>query len=586
VILMLTLILALTAVLPARADQSPYAWPLDLDTRYLTSNFMETRSGRFHTGIDLKTQERTGLAVLAVDEGWISRIKFGANGYGKALYLTNAEGRTFVYAHLERLADPFRRRVRAAQQAREQYAVDVYPVPGELPVVRGEIIALSGETATNGPHLHFEVRQADGSPLNPLTHGFAVPDTLVPEITAVRVWWGNRSYLHGDGVRSLTGELPPLAVPAGSVQVSARIIERSDHLRYRLEPWSVDLTVDGWGTVGAGACECLRWSDNRRERVVFRETDLGRERAFWIAGAGGGWRADGYHGQGPGTPVDPLGTERVYRLVARDAAGNTSEVWWPVVVSAAAETASPGWTETSAAAVAAQRQEDVLDLSRSVAGEADILDGSGASTGAVSTLIAPLLHPQPTRLSLQGRPTWYLSEHPFPHEHMVERRRVAVAWPDGVAPGDPRLAVYVFDEEDGWERAADLERVGQRWCFGLDQPGAHVLALDAVPPRLSLPAVVIVGEQRPRQRHGIALSRWERLEIAVDDDESGIDWGSARVSVAGRDLIAEPDPPRRRLLVELPDDLEPGEHPLIVLVRDRAGQAVEAVAEVVLTDGG
>lgn len=574
--LLTLLILAVGVVLPARADSSPYTWPLDLDTRYLTSNFLETRQGRFHTGIDLKTEERTGLAVLAVDDGWISRIKFRPGGYGKAIYLTNGEGRTFVYAHLERLADPLRRRVQAAQHSRGVYAVDIYPAPGEFPVVRGEIIALSGQTATNGPHLHFEVRDGDGSPLNPLTHGFPVDDQLAPEITAVRVWWGNRSYRYGDGVQPLGGVLPALQVPAGPVQVSARIIERSDRLRYRLEPWSVDLSVDGWGTVGAGTNERLRWADNRRERVVFRETDLGRERALWQPGAGGRWQADGRGGQGPGVPDEPAGTTRTYRLRATDAVGNVAEVWWPVVVSDAAEPSSDGWLAEPAAAVSAQRQDQILDLDQAVAGTAAVRKGT-----TVSTLTAPVRQHYPTELELLTVPTWYLSEHPFPLEHLVDSLPVVVDWPDSL-PGDPAVAVYVLDPDDGWEHAADLEPAGERWIFDLDQTGAHVLARDPVPPRITLPPRLAVAPSPAPARHGISLPRWQIVAVDVDDLESGLDWTASVVTVDDRRLIAEPDAPRRRLLIELPDDLAAGEHVLRVQVQDGAGHTASRLATLVV----
>ena len=58
----------------AQAPSEP-GWPLDLPTRYLTSNFMEFRGGRFHAGIDLKTNSETGYTVRAVEDGYISRVR-------------------------------------------------------------------------------------------------------------------------------------------------------------------------------------------------------------------------------------------------------------------------------------------------------------------------------------------------------------------------------------------------------------------------------------------------------------------------------------------------------------------------------
>ena len=55
----------LTLAAAAAAVAGTPCWPLELGTRYLTSDFMEHRSGRFHTGIDLKTGSRSGLLQIA-----------------------------------------------------------------------------------------------------------------------------------------------------------------------------------------------------------------------------------------------------------------------------------------------------------------------------------------------------------------------------------------------------------------------------------------------------------------------------------------------------------------------------------------
>ncbi|MEZ4388372.1 MAG: M23 family metallopeptidase [Candidatus Krumholzibacteriia bacterium] len=572
-IVVLWLVLVATAV----AADGPYAWPLDLPTRYLTSNFLETRGGRFHTGIDLKTEERTGVAVRAVADGWISRIKFAPTGYGKALYLTDATGRTFVYAHLERLADPLRERVRREQADRGRYRVDLMLAPGELPVRRDEVLALSGQTATTGPHLHFEVRDADGSPLNPRRHGFASVDSLPPDILAVRVWWGNRSYCAGDGTVPLHGALPTLRLPAGELGVSARLVERSDPLRYRLEPYRISLGVDGWGVVGAGCNERLRWADVRRERVVFRETELGREQVFWTPRAGGDWTGSGH---GPGRPDDPPGTRRTYRLAAEDAAGNRSEVWWDVIVDPeAADVGSPGGRAATAAEVAADQPASILDLGAAVYGEAETAGGGG---GSVGILRAPLVAGEVPPFEPLGEPVWYLPEHPFPYEHLVE----PCPWCSRRWPASATRRWRSTGIRAGWTYEAAPERRDGRWTFPLDNPGAHLLGRDTTPPVIDGPRRrTVPAADGPRRRHGIGLARWELVPVTLTDGASGIDWDAVTVLLDGVPLVAEPDAPRDRLLIELPDALPPGEHRLTVTACDLAGLTTEATLTVRLTAG-
>jgi murein DD-endopeptidase MepM/ murein hydrolase activator NlpD len=160
-----------------KSDPAPL-WPLDLPTRYLTSNFMEYRSGRFHAGLDLKTQSKTGFAARAVEDGSIVRVRATPFAYGRAVYLLGESGRTYVYAHLSRFNDPIRDLVRAAREKSGRYRTRLHFEPGEMTVRRGEVLGLTGESGTGGPHLHFEVRDPENGPVNPLHHGFAVPDNM------------------------------------------------------------------------------------------------------------------------------------------------------------------------------------------------------------------------------------------------------------------------------------------------------------------------------------------------------------------------------------------------------------------------
>ena len=79
--------------------QDYFRSPLEIPL-VLAGSFAELRSNHFHSGLDIKTQQRTGLKVFAAADGFISRIKISHYGYGKALYITHPNGYTSVYAHL------------------------------------------------------------------------------------------------------------------------------------------------------------------------------------------------------------------------------------------------------------------------------------------------------------------------------------------------------------------------------------------------------------------------------------------------------------------------------------------------------
>ena len=74
--------------------------PVDF-TITLSGNFAELRNNHFHSGIDIRTFT-TGKKVYAIAEGFVSRIKVSAGGYGKAIYIDHPNGYTSVYGHLDK----------------------------------------------------------------------------------------------------------------------------------------------------------------------------------------------------------------------------------------------------------------------------------------------------------------------------------------------------------------------------------------------------------------------------------------------------------------------------------------------------
>ena len=127
----------------------------------LSGTFGELRPNHFHAGLDIKTQQREGLNVLASADGYISRIRIAHWGYGKALYITHSNGYTTVYGHLQKFSDRIETYIKKQQYKNESFEIQAYPSAAELPIKKGEIIALSGSTGGfMGPHLHFEIRDS------------------------------------------------------------------------------------------------------------------------------------------------------------------------------------------------------------------------------------------------------------------------------------------------------------------------------------------------------------------------------------------------------------------------------------------
>ncbi len=171
-------------------SQNPYPQdyfraPLDI-TLIPSGTFGELRSNHFHSGLDIKTQQREGLSVHAIADGYVSRIKISHYGYGKALYITHPNGYVSVYGHLQEFSPTIEAYIKKLQYEKESFEIEVFPTALKLPVIKGDIVAYSGNTGSSGgPHLHFEIRDNEERPINPLLFGLEIQDNTRPTIKEV-----------------------------------------------------------------------------------------------------------------------------------------------------------------------------------------------------------------------------------------------------------------------------------------------------------------------------------------------------------------------------------------------------------------
>ena len=165
-------LLGLSIPFAALAASSPpdLLWPLEKDTDLIAS-FGEYRVDHFHGGVDISTRGTIGWEVRAAAGGEIFRLKVQWRGYGRAIYVRHPGGWITVYAHLQDfdnrtlgLEDRL-----AGERARRgiRFPGDIYLTP-PVSVIRGQRIGRTGESGAGGPHLHFELRDPDNRPVDPI----------------------------------------------------------------------------------------------------------------------------------------------------------------------------------------------------------------------------------------------------------------------------------------------------------------------------------------------------------------------------------------------------------------------------------
>ncbi len=334
---------------------SPYEWPLR-EPPALTSSFGEYRSGHFHGGIDLSTGGRTGVPVVAVDDGYVERVRASGAGYGRAIYLRLADGRTAVYAHLSGFVPAIRGYVEAAQDSLARYEVDLSPPARRLSVSRGEVIGYSGQSGAGPAHFHFEMRQGDDG-LNPLLHGFPMTDAFAPSILEVDlVPLDGEARAGGSPHRIVvwpaaarSGQRDEPVPVRGRLGLSVRVRDRAPGRQNALAVFEAEAFVDG-SRFFASRFDSVSW-------LRTHEVDAAYDFTRVLEGRGGFlrlWRLPGttariYEGEGELDSRALKPGVHTVEVVVSDAAGNRARRSFrivsgssPRILSCVADAAGPG----------------------------------------------------------------------------------------------------------------------------------------------------------------------------------------------------------------------------------------------------
>ena len=173
----------------------------------LSGTFGELRSNHFHSGLDIKTQGKEGIAIYAPADGYVARIKVSQYGFGKAMYIKHPNGYTTVYAHLKKFIPNIQQYVKGVQYKKESYYTgNLFPKPEKFPVKKGELIGYTGDTGgSGGPHLHYEIRDTKTEHIiNPMFFGLVPKDDKSPTIQKLIAYpLNNNSRINNSASKSI-----------------------------------------------------------------------------------------------------------------------------------------------------------------------------------------------------------------------------------------------------------------------------------------------------------------------------------------------------------------------------------------------
>ncbi len=277
----------------AEAEDLNWLWPVE-KSRRLSSLFADHRSFRFHPGIDIRTDGRTGFKVFACEDGYVYRLYTSYWGYGKAVYLKLDHGGYSLYGHLSDFSEKIGELVEAKQLEKRRYFTDFLLEKDELRVKGGELIGYSGQTGSGAPHLHFELRDEENRPVNPLISGFTINDEISPVIRylAIRpldIW----SRVDGQATARLGGsEHPPIfpcryhrekkvyaldkiPVIEGRIGLELSVFDKMDKSRFVFGILGIRIFLDG-NLIFASHYDTVSF-DNRQKIELDRDFELRRK---------------------------------------------------------------------------------------------------------------------------------------------------------------------------------------------------------------------------------------------------------------------------------------------------------------------
>lgn len=515
-----------------------YVSPIDGEI-LLSGTFAELRNNHFHGGLDIRTGGVEGKQVKAAASGFVSRIKVDEKGYGKALYIQHPNGTTTVYGHLQKFYGTIQEEVIAHQYALKNYEFDWYVPAGKLPVSKGQVVAISGNTGgSGGPHLHFEIRDSRGRTVNPLLYGLRVDDNISPTIGTCFLYAIDHTRYAQYGIyagQKIQKSGSSLDVAPGQYAVGANWIDFFTDRMNKLGINYAELSVNG-KTIFTQTIEDFdfdqgRYINQHIDYWYFAEHGVRYVKMF----KDNGNKLHFYKGNGIFEVKD---SETLKISVAiKDFSGHADTFWFNLIGKETAKPLTAGGT-------------NMAGNSQCTAGKTNILK----STNAIITLPSDALY-NDTYMSISETPATGNAVSPMikvnnANVPLHKSATVQIKIPDGVAD-ESKLVMMSYDKNT---KTSDYEggKVSGNYITETSKElSVYYLAYDDTEPTIT------------------PLNLGNSLSFKVVDNLSDIDIYNCYID--NKWVLLEYEPKLNRLFGSVPNWIEAGSHTLKLEVTDGAG---------------
>ncbi len=534
------------------AQDTDFRSPMGFDM-LLSGTFAELRGNHFHSGIDIKTRGTSGHPIYAIADGWVSRVLVGAYGFGHALYITHPSGHTSVYAHLDRFAGSIAEVVKNRQYSKESFSVEFYPERNAYPVKKGEMIGYSGNSGSSeGPHLHFEIRDAiSQKPANALHYGYEVEDNIPPMLQRIRFYpVGENAAINGrknpqslyvfkSGV-NIKPNTSRVEV-SGNIAIGVQTYDKLTGAPNHNGPYRVTMFADSvkfWEFIA----DRFSFAETRYMNAMIDYASYQRDRhMYYQSYLKPGNRLSMIAVKDKGLLSFEPGQTKVIRIEVEDLAGNLSVA------------------QFSLKGVEPPLQKNELKGKLFHYNQDNYFSSEGVKFSVPAGVLYDTLD---FTYSVSDMPSWGYSKIHKLHNELVPMHKygtVSVKVDRPVHNGLKNKLLLVRIDERGRKHEE-----GGYWNNGwltakTREMGRYVVMADTVKPVV-----------RPLNIYeGKTISATETIAFRVSDDFSGVDY--YRGEIDGKWVLFKYYPRQNRLVYEIDDRVSAGKHELVLAVADKRG---------------